>query len=111
MKKPFKLKSQGAPFKMVGSSSPTKLGKEDIKKGYNKIAKSKVGKFAGKWAVPAMIAGDVAMSDRKDLNVAEKTLKATYDNTIGFGNEIVSGIAGWFGGDVPVWTPYGKKKK
>jgi hypothetical protein len=111
MRKPFKLRSQGSSFKMMGASSPAKLTGETIKKGYNTASKSKVGKFLGKWAMPAIIAGDVAMSDRDDLNVAEKTVKSVYDNTIGFGNEIVSDVAGWFGGDVPVWTPYGNKKK
>ena len=135
----FKLKSgNNTNFKMMGSSptrqdtgykpgmepewiQPEKVHAEGNapdsalpQNAFTELKKTKAGKYTTKLlkklGLPLWIGADVAMDDRDDLNVAEKTVDAVYDNTLGFANEIVSDLGGLIGLEIPVWSPFDQKK-
>lgn len=75
MSKPFKLRSQGSSFKMMGAS-PIKQSKKIVKKVLTKAA------------LPAFVAYD-AITDKSDKTWYNKAATAAWNNTIGFGLDAV----------------------
>ena len=115
----FKLRSQGSSFKMMGSS-PAKLwsaiGKEGGKKVVKQGIKSKIKKHIGKTIAAgtgAYYTGkdykEKKKTTHKDKSVGRTVADAIWDNTIGFGTDVIDVVGestGWYNPKSPKY-PWG----